>query len=125
MKAQVSIEFLLILSVLIFVFLIFYVVYAGQTLNLFSLDQTLLASRNAYALSTAMNYVHIAGDGASFNMTLNKGANESISVSDFSVESMRSGTVAQAPLINSRVNATTIDKSEFVIRNNLGELEVS
>ena len=92
MKAQVSIEFLFVFSVLSLLALIFFLVLQGQKINLYQSQDSLSAMRNAYALSAAINYAHLAGEGTEYNFTLSGvGPDENITVAGFAVESFRLG----------------------------------
>jgi hypothetical protein len=125
MKGQSSVEFLVIVSVLFSIFLIFYIVYLDQNINLFLAQETIGAMRNSYALSSAINYVHLAGDGAQLNFTLTgRRNNETTTISDLAVLSDRSGSRGQAPLLTAMVNTTAVDGRELVIKNEGGEIRI-
>ena len=51
------------LAALALLLLVLYVIYSGQRINLFQVQDTVSSTRNAYAVSAAINYVHLAGDG--------------------------------------------------------------
>jgi hypothetical protein len=124
MKAQVTAEFLVVVSALAAIFLIFYVVYFGQNINLTQSQDSIAAMRNAYALSAAMNYVYLAGEGAQYNFTLRKEQDENVTISNLSVESSRTHAVAQAPLLEGNTNASSVNGGQMVIRNNDGVIEI-
>lgn len=122
MKAQISIEFLISLSVLLVIFLIFSVVYSGQMTNLFQTQNNLELTKKGYALANAVNYVYLAGDGATYNFTtsVSNSGGENISAYDNIVEADRSGASVQVPLIiRGLVNRTiNTSKGNIIIWNN-------
>ena len=125
LKAQTSGEFLIILAALTLIILIFYVVYSNQRINLFQVQDVLSSTRNAYALSAAINYVHLAGNGAQYNFTLsNKGDTEDITISAYAAESNRTHALSQAPLLNGDTNASTLGGGQMLIKNNNGAIEI-
>ncbi len=116
MKAQVSAEFLVVFSALVTIFLVFFMVGMGHNVNLAQISDSVSGDTDAYALSVALNYVHLAGDGAQYNFT----SSRNLSISDVSVESER----GQAPLLNSDTNATNVSAGAMLIKNNDGGLEI-
>ena len=129
-NGQISAEFLTVLSALLVMFLIVYQIYLGQNINLFQTQDSLGAMRNAYMVSTVMNYVYLGGNGASYNFTVSGKANdENITISKFGVESVKANGRAQAPILDSNINATSITSSmiqngTISIKNNNGAIEV-
>ncbi len=102
-----------------------YVVYAGQRVNLFQVQDSVAGTRNAYAISAAVNYVHLAGDGAEYNFTLSGvGREENITLSGYAAESNRSYAMSQAPLLNGNTNTSTVEGGEMLIKNNNGAIEI-
>jgi uncharacterized protein (UPF0333 family) len=124
MKAQVSAEFLVVVSVLVLVFLIIYQIGIGQNINLLQTKDSVEAMRNAYALSAAINYVYLSGDGTTYNFTNTKEANETISISEYSVESFRGKAKVQAPILDANVNASEVGSGQKIIKNNNGAIEI-
>jgi hypothetical protein len=107
------------------IFLFVYIVFLGQNINLFQAEDSIIGMKNAYALSTAINYVHLAGDGAQLNFTLTGKENtENITIFDVSVESRRSHSVVYAPLLNPDINVTSVQGGMMVIKNNKGVIEI-
>ncbi len=126
MRAQVTAEFLVVLSALMTIFLIFYVVYSGQNLDAAQGRDSLLTMRDAYSLSNAINAVYLAGDGASYNATIAySGPDENLSVSPLYVEAARGEAVAQSPLISGAINSTAINGSQAVITNSGGAIGIA
>jgi hypothetical protein len=125
MKAQVSAEFLVVVSVLMVLFIMFYVVVLSQNVNLFQAQDSLHSQRNAYGLSSAINYVHLAGDGAFLNYTLSGKENEdNITISSVSVESRNNRSHAVSPLLISDINTSSVEGGYMLIKNNAGGIEI-
>lgn len=125
LKAQIVAEFLFVLSILALISLIIYVIYGGQRINVAQIDDNLKSARNAYALSAAINYVHLAGEGAQYNFTLSgKDDNEVMTISNFTVQSNRTNSISQAPLLNRNINTSEVHGGEMIIKNNNGEIEI-
>ncbi|MCI0503676.1 hypothetical protein L0Y65_03105 [Candidatus Micrarchaeota archaeon] len=125
MLAQASAEFILVITLLLFIFLIFYVVYVDQASNLVRSRERLSATHEAYALSIAMNYVYLAGDGASLEYPLPfHDGRGNLTVSGAVVESAQGEAVSQSPLLANIQNATQVSSAQVTIRNNGGVLSV-
>jgi len=100
-------------------------VHSNQRINLFQAQDTLASSRNAYALSAAINYVHLAGKGAEYNFTLSDvSSTENISITGLGVESRRTHTISQAPILTKSVNTTSVEGGRMQIKNNDGVVEI-
>lgn len=125
MKCQVSAEFLVVLSALVFVFFIVSVIYYGQNISLFQAQDSTATMRNAYAISFAINYVHLAGDGAQYNLSISgKRSEENITINNFSIDSRRSHSFASAPLLTSKINAQNIENVSILIKNSNGGIVI-
>lgn len=125
MKAQVSYEFMIVLSALVMLFVIVFAVYFGGNINLFQIQDTVAVTRNAQSVAAVMNYVYLAGDGASYNFTLTNVQNEeNITISDYAVTSKRHYASAGSPLLNANVNASSLDNGDAIITNNGGEIDI-
>jgi hypothetical protein len=121
----VSAEFLFVLSALALLFLIIYTVNLGQKTNLFQAQDTLAGMRNAYAMSAALNYIHLAGDGAQYNFTLSGvSQRENITLSGAAVQSNRTYAISHAPLLNGNVNTSSIEGGRMIIKNKNGAIEI-
>jgi len=106
--------------------MVFYIIYTGQTTLLLQNQQKLAGSRSAYALAAAINYVHLAGPGASYNFTLsNIAQTENITISDVAVESARPQSVVDAPVLDTEVNTTSVKGGELVIGNDEGVITIA
>lgn len=123
LKGQVSAEFLVILAALSTVFLIFFIVSLEENVNFLQARDSIGGMRSAYALSAALNFVHLAGDGAQYNLTLS-GTGGNMTITDLAVESNRTYSVSYAPLLNPNVNVSTVERGNMLIKNNNGEIEI-
>ena len=125
MKAQVSLEYMIVLSLLLTIFLVIMTVTFGFNMNLFQVQDSKAALRNAHSVAAAINFVYLAGDGASYNLTLTNVMNkENITIHDYSVTSERPYASASAPLLNAKMNTTSIGKGSIKITNDNGEIRV-
>jgi len=117
---------MIVLASLLMLFMIVFSITIGGSTNLLQARETVSAQRNAYAAAAAMNFVYLAGDGASYNLTLGSVLDsENITVSDYSVTSARDTVSASAPLLDGRMNASALSRGEFLISNEGGEIHVS
>lgn len=125
LRAQTSVEFLIVFSGLLVLFMIFFIVYFGENVNLLQKNEQLLATSDSYALASAINYVHLAGDGAWMNYSLGlTPGDENITISRAAVETSGKRTLSQAPILNSRVNESLISSTNIVIKNIDGEIVI-
>ena len=126
MKAQVSFEYMIVISLLLTIFLVVTVLSFNTNVNLFQMQDSQAALRNSYAVASAINFVYLAGDGASYNFTMTKIMNdENITIHDYSVSSERPYASAGAPLLNAETNATSIGEGSTRMTNNKGEINVN
>jgi uncharacterized protein (UPF0333 family) len=116
LRAQISAEFLLVIAALVSIFLVFYTIALEHNMNLFHVTDNINGRAEAYGLSTAMNYVHLAGDGTEYNFT----ARRNMTITNVSVQA-GSG---RAPLLNKNTNTSTVGIGSAIIRNNDGEIEI-
>src|SRR3989339_495694 len=125
MRAQVSFELMVIVSALMLLFVILFTVVFGGNINLFQIQNTVTVTNNAQAVAAVINYVYLAGDGASYNFAMSNVQNEeNITISDYAVTSKREYVSAGAPLLNANVNVSKIDKKNNIITNNRGEIDI-
>jgi hypothetical protein len=125
MKAQTTPEFMVVYAVMIAIFLGVFAIYFSGSITLFQAQDAAAALRNAYAVAAALNYVYLAGDGASYNFTLTNAANaENITISAYEVESRRAHASAVAPLLDANVNVTTLGRGDMHVTNNKGEIDI-
>ncbi|MDD5171972.1 MAG: hypothetical protein PHF60_02955 [Candidatus ainarchaeum sp.] len=125
MRAQVSFEFMIVFSALLMIFVVVFTVYFGGNLNLFQAQDTVGAQRNALSVAAAINYVYLAGDGASYNLTLsNVNDEENITISDYAVTSDRPHVSVGAPLLDAKTNTSSLGRGHIVITNNKGEIDI-
>lgn len=124
MKAQVSSEFMIVYAALFTIFIIIFAIYYDGDLNLFQTQDRINSFRNANSISAVINYVYLAGDGASYNFTVTNVINdENITITENAVTTYRPHASGSAPLINGAVNGT-LDDREVVITNNKGEIDI-
>ena len=126
LKAETSMEFLIMVSVIAFVTLIMYLIAQGQKINLYQAQDSIETTRNAYATAIAINYVYFAGDGASYVFTVTgKLDRENLSTFGATIRSNRTSHVtSSAPLLNSNVNNFTFDYGYVNISNNDGVMSI-
>lgn len=125
MKAQSSPEFLIVFAALLMIAVMVFAIYFGGSLNLFQSQDSAAALRNAYAVAAAINYVYLAGDGASYNFTLTNVLNgENITITDYEVASSRPQASAYAPLLDANVNVSSLGRGDMSITNNRGEIDI-
>jgi uncharacterized protein (UPF0333 family) len=126
LKAQVSSEFMIVVSALAMIFIIVFFISAGGSTNLRQAQDSSAALRNAYAAAAAINYVYLAGDGASYNLTLkNLAEGENITISSYAVTSERPRAYASVPLITGSVNASSLEGGQALMTNNRGRIDVT
>jgi hypothetical protein len=124
MKAQISSEFIMVYTALLMIFVVIFSILFGSDFNLFQAQDLAASQRDALSAATAMNFVYLAGDGASYNFTpQNVIAGENITISGFGVSVQRPHAYASAPLLDAKVNATSIS-GNIMMRNNEGEIDI-
>jgi hypothetical protein len=107
------------------IFVVVFTIYFGGNLNLFQAQDSVAAMRDAQATAAAINYVYLAGDGASYNFTQSGMANEeNITISDYAVTSERQHSSASAPLLDADVNTSSIGSRNIMITNNRGGIDI-
>lgn len=121
MKAQVSSEFMIVIAALAMIFIIVFFIAAGGSANLLQAQDSAAALRNAYSAAAAINYVYLAGDGASYGLTLrNVVEGENITITAYAVTSERPHSSASAPLITGAVNASSLVQGQALVYNSGG-----
>ncbi len=125
MKAQVSFEFMVVFSALMMIFVVVFVISFGGGLNLFQAQDSAAAQRNAQSVAAAINYVYLAGDGASYDLSIANMANgENITISDYAVTSDRQHASASAPLLDAGTEPDSLGRGDAVLSNNGGEIHI-
>jgi uncharacterized protein (UPF0333 family) len=125
MKAQVSSEFLVVFSALLLIFVVVFTIFFGGNLNLDNAQDSAASQRNAQSAAAAMNFVYLAGDGASYNYSLTGlEETENITMSGFSVTSEGDYTSASSPLLDGKMNSSRLEEGKMVISNEAGEIYV-
>lgn len=123
-NAQVTGEFMVILSAMLLLFYVFYMLYIGQLSNSWQANEKLVAMRVASGIRSAINYVHLSGEGTEYRTTIRThGYNVSISNGVVGVESNFAAYYLQ--LLTSNINTTTVKQGDVVFRNNGGLIEIS
>ena len=123
MKAQVTGEFMVILSAMLLLFYVFYMLYIGQVSNSWQANEKLVAMRIASGIRSSINYVYLSGDGTSYNTTVRThGYNVTIINGVVGVES--DFAAYYLPLLTNNINTTTINQGEMLISNNNGVIEI-
>lgn len=126
MKAQVSSEFMIVYSAVFTLFLVLFFVYFDGSLNLFQTQDRVMALRNAHSIASAINFVYLAGDGASYKFTMSNIKNqENITVTDYAITSTRPYASAGAPLLDANVNTSTLGRGNITIINNRGGIDIA
>ena len=123
MRAQVTGEFMIILSVVFILFYIFYALYANQIVNSYQADASITSMRVASGIQAAINYVYLAGDGTTFNTSI-RTSGINVTISNGVVEARSEFSEYDLPLLTNRINATTINPGDIALRNNLGVIEI-
>lgn len=124
MRAQVTGEFMVILSAMLLLFYVFYILYIGQVSNSWQANEKLVAMRVASGIRSAINHVHLSGDGTVYNTTIRThGYNVSINNGVVGVESEFAAYFL--PTLTTNINATTVNQGEVIFRNNGGLIEIA
>jgi uncharacterized protein YfiM (DUF2279 family) len=117
---------MVVLAALLMLFMIVFSISMGGSANLIQARESVSAQRNAYAAAAAINLVYLAGDGARYNLTLGTVLDdENITMSEYSVTSMRDAVSASAPLLDGKMNASALSRGDFLISNEGGEIHIS
>jgi uncharacterized protein (UPF0333 family) len=125
-KAQASFEFMVVLTALLMLFIIVFVITSGGRSNLLQAQDNSAASRNSYSVASAINFVYLAGDGASYNYTSRNAPPEmNTTITGYTVTTQWMGAWISAPLLDGRVNESSMGTGSFVITNNGGEIDIS
>lgn len=126
MRAQISSEFFIVYAILLTIFIIVFTIYLGGNYNLAQIQDSSSALRNSHSVAATINYVYLAGEGASYNLSLNSVANsENITISNYSVTSNRQFGSASSGILISNINSTSIYRGNNIISNNEGEIHIS
>ena len=126
MRAQVSLEFMVVFSALFAMFLLVFALSFGGNGNLVQIQDSAASMRNAQSIAAAINYVYLAGDGASYNLSISNVLNtENITVSSHVVSSARRNVYSSAPLLNGKMNFTFLGRGNVILTNNGGEIDAN
>ncbi len=120
MRAQISMEFLMVFSLLLVLFLILFS-FAGDVSKDMRLKKERLSALNTVDyLALSMNLVYQAGDGALLNVSVRPGVldgNYNVSVIGRNVLIFWDGFHYSSPLLSDSVNFTASNSTDFSIRN--------
>lgn len=124
MRAQVTGEFMIILSAMLLLFYIFYMLYIGQVTNSWQANEKLVAMRVASGIRSAINYVYLSGDGTVYNTTIRThGYNVTIYGGVVGVQS--DFAAYYLPCLTPNINASTVNQGDVMFRNNGGLIEIA
>lgn len=124
-KAQASFEFYISTFILVIAFTAALAIIYGTSVNLFQMEDWLTAKYISQKLAFAMNKVYVAGDGAVYTITLEDMAGRTnISIENGQITVSRAHAIVSSSLLTNQVNASTINSTDIVIRNNNGVLEI-
>jgi uncharacterized protein (UPF0333 family) len=120
MRAQISMEFLVVFSIMIVLFMMLFSV-AGDLSRDMDLKKEKLAAMDVVdSLALYINLVHQAGNGASLNVSLAStigGASYNLSAMNRSVLVFWKDSVYSSPILASSVNLSVSNYTDFFIRN--------
>ena len=123
MRAQVTGEFMVVLSAMLLLFYVFYMLYISQVSNSWQANEKLAAMRIASGIRSSINHVYLAGDGTIYNTTVRtQGFNVTLINGVVGVES--DFAAYYLPLLTNRISATTVSQGEIIITNNKGVIEI-
>ena len=124
LPGQVTGEFMIILSVMLLLFYVFYMLYIDQLTNSWQANEKLVAMRVASGIRSSINYVYLSGDGTVYNTTIRThGYNVTINNGVVGVESDFAAYFL--PLLTANINATTINQGDVVFRNDGGVINIA
>ena len=123
-RAQVSAEFSIILIYVLLVFFIILFISVSQEKVLSSIKDNYEANAVAIKLSSAINNVFIAGDGAHLNISIPLTSDYNITIRDRYLSVAKSSDIIEKVLLTNRTNFTSINTSSFVIKNVRGVINL-
>jgi len=116
---------MVVLSALLMIALVVFTIAAGSNTNLVNVQDSISAKSDAYALSAVLNYVYLAGDGASYSFTTkNMLEGENITISGFSVSVDRGRASQSASILDGKVNTSSPGLGHMLVTNNRGEIDI-
>jgi len=124
MKAQASLEYMVVMSSLLVVFLLIFALTFGGSGNLSQIQNSAASMRNAQSAAAAINYVYLAGGGATYKMHLSGVAEgENITISPHVVSSARGNAYSSAALLDGKMNFSSLPRGDITISNSGGEID--
>lgn len=124
MKAQASLEYMVVFSALLVVFLVMFALSFGGSGNLGQIQDSAASMRNAQSIAAYLNYVYLAGDGATYRAQLSGVAEgENITVAPHTVSSTRRNAYSSAALLDGNMNFSSLSRGSVTISNSGGEID--
>ncbi len=124
MRAQASLEFMIVFSALLAIFLVVFALSFGGSGNLLQIQDSAASLRNAQTIAAAINYVYLAGDGASYNLTLsNVLEGENLTISGQTVASNRRNAYSSASLLDVKMDFSSLGRGSVILTNRGGEID--
>ncbi|MEW6722952.1 MAG: hypothetical protein AB1324_06845 [Candidatus Micrarchaeota archaeon] len=121
MFAQMSPEFMVVYTALLTISLVVLLISFGSGALLSQAGDTAAAKRDALALASAVNYVYLAGEGASVSIEAGGG----LEISDYAVTATRGDAVASSPLLHSGAEEGAVAAGNITITNMGGAIDIS
>ncbi len=115
----------MVYAALMLIFVVVFAILFGGNFNLFQAQDLAAAQRDSQSIATAINFVYLAGDGASYNFTpQDLGPGENITITSFGVGAQRPYDYASAPLLDGQTNASSLGTGSVVISNQAGGIYI-
>lgn len=124
MKAQASLEYMVVMSSLLVVFLLMFALSFGGQGNLGQIQDSSASMRNSQSAASALNFVYLAGSGASYELYLSGvEEGENITVSPHTVSSTRGNAYFSASILDGNMNFSSLTRGSNLISNSGGEID--
>lgn len=125
LRGQVSFEMIAVVSALLMISLVVFTISAGGNTNLINVQNSIAAKRDAFSYASAINFVYLAGNGASYDFsTKNLRDDENISISNYAITADRGSASASIPLLDGKTNTSSPPQGRMTITNNEGEIDI-
>ena len=115
-RAQVSAEFSIVLIYVLMVFFIILFISVSQENVLKSIKDDYEASAVATKLSSVINNIYLAGDGAHVNVSIALTSDYNITVQDRYLSVQKASAIIGKTLLTNRTNFTSINTNSFIIK---------
>lgn len=120
MRAQASVEITVVLVAIVALFAVFVTIYQNQLINLWQAKDRVETLDTAYMVANAINYVYLAGEGASYDFFIVAPRKNITATGYFVIAESTTGAFLQAPLLDSVAN-TVVNNSGKIRIENTGE----